>query len=97
MSAHLVLWLQHYDAVMRYVSQGPMLMDVHMHKPNAISRNFMDALLAFWPGLQVLLDPHCTAHFGKRGENGAGRLDDKLEEMVEAGVLDRILCWSRGW
>ena len=46
--------LQHYEAVMRYVSQGPMLMDVHMHKPNAISRNFMDALLAFWPGLQVL-------------------------------------------
>lgn len=30
-----------------------MLLDVHMHKPHAASRNFMDALLAFWPGLQV--------------------------------------------
>lgn len=38
---------------MRYVSQRPLMMDVHMHKPTAISRNFMDALLAFWPGLQV--------------------------------------------
>lgn len=45
--------LQHYSAVMRYVSQGPLLVDVHMHKPMAASRNFMDALLAFWPGLQV--------------------------------------------
>ncbi|XP_067662725.1 ER degradation-enhancing alpha-mannosidase-like protein 3 isoform X1 [Haliotis asinina] len=45
---------KHYSAVMRYVSQGPLLVDVHMHKPMAASRNFMDALLAFWPGLQVL-------------------------------------------
>lgn len=45
---------KHYTAVMKYVSQGPMLVDVHMHRPNTNSRNFMDALLAFWPGLQVL-------------------------------------------
>lgn len=44
---------QHYSAVMRYISQGPMLLDVHMHRPHSNSRNFMDALLAFWPGLQV--------------------------------------------
>ncbi|XP_066297953.1 ER degradation-enhancing alpha-mannosidase-like protein 3 [Branchiostoma lanceolatum] len=44
----------HYAAVMRYISQGPLLLDVHMHKPNVVSRNFMDSLLAFWPGLQVL-------------------------------------------
>lgn len=31
-----------------------MLLDVHMHRPHTTSRNFMDALLAFWPGLQVL-------------------------------------------
>lgn len=30
-----------------------MLLDVHMHRPNTNSKNFMDALLAFWPGLQV--------------------------------------------
>ncbi|XP_034254051.1 ER degradation-enhancing alpha-mannosidase-like protein 3 [Thrips palmi] len=45
---------KHYSAVMRYISQGPMLLDVHMHRPHSNSRNFMDALLAFWPGLQVL-------------------------------------------
>ncbi|KAK9881411.1 hypothetical protein WA026_016301 [Henosepilachna vigintioctopunctata] len=45
---------RHYNAVMKYISQGPMLLDVHMHRPHTKSRNFMDALLAFWPGLQVL-------------------------------------------
>uniref|UniRef100_A0A0C9RV40 alpha-1,2-Mannosidase n=1 Tax=Fopius arisanus TaxID=64838 RepID=A0A0C9RV40_9HYME len=45
---------RHYEAIMKYVSQGPMLLDVHMHRPNTNSKNFMDALLAFWPGLQVL-------------------------------------------
>ncbi|XP_002739935.1 ER degradation-enhancing alpha-mannosidase-like protein 3 [Saccoglossus kowalevskii] len=46
---------KHYDAIMRYVSNGPLLIDVHMHKPTTKSKNFMDALLAFWPGLQVLV------------------------------------------
>ncbi|XP_060068085.1 ER degradation-enhancing alpha-mannosidase-like protein 3 [Ylistrum balloti] len=45
---------KHYDAIMKYISQGPMFVDVHMHKPQSISRHFMDSLLAFWPGLQVL-------------------------------------------
>ncbi|XP_052093110.1 ER degradation-enhancing alpha-mannosidase-like protein 3 [Mytilus californianus] len=45
---------KHYSAVMKYISQGPLLVDVHMHKPEALSRHFMDSLLAFWPGLQVL-------------------------------------------
>ncbi|XP_059471862.1 ER degradation-enhancing alpha-mannosidase-like protein 3 isoform X2 [Neocloeon triangulifer] len=45
---------RHYDAVMKYISQGPLLLDVLMHRPHTNSRNFMDALLAFWPGLQVL-------------------------------------------
>lgn len=45
---------RHYNAVMKYVSQGPLLIDVHMHRPHTNSKNFMDALLAFWPGLQVL-------------------------------------------
>lgn len=55
----------HYSAVMTYISQGPMLLDVHMHKPYTISKNFMDALLAFWPGLQVLkgdLKPAIETH-----------------------------------
>ena len=29
------------------------MLSVDMHKPTAGSRNIMDALLAFWPGLQV--------------------------------------------
>ncbi|XP_018324455.1 ER degradation-enhancing alpha-mannosidase-like protein 3 isoform X2 [Agrilus planipennis] len=45
---------RHYEAIMKYISQGPMLLDVHMHRPYTNSRNYMDALLAFWPGLQVL-------------------------------------------
>ncbi|CAH0546636.1 unnamed protein product [Brassicogethes aeneus] len=45
---------RHYNAIMKYISQGPMLLDVHMHRPHTNSRNYMDALLAFWPGLQVL-------------------------------------------
>ncbi|KAK6195946.1 hypothetical protein SNE40_001268 [Patella caerulea] len=56
---------KHYTAVMKYISQGPLLVDVHMHKPQSPSKNFMDALLAFWPGLQVLkgdLDPAVETH-----------------------------------
>ena len=30
------------------------MMDVHMHRPNTNSKHFVDALGAFWPGLQVL-------------------------------------------
>ncbi|XP_018647200.1 LOW QUALITY PROTEIN: mannosyl-oligosaccharidealpha-1,2-mannosidase-r el ated [Schistosoma mansoni] len=50
----------HYEAVNRYVS-GPqsaefpfLFLDVHMHRPAQRARTFMDALLAFWPGIQVL-------------------------------------------
>ncbi|XP_063982642.1 ER degradation-enhancing alpha-mannosidase-like protein 3 [Diachasmimorpha longicaudata] len=56
---------RHYQAIMKYISQGPMLLDVHMHRPNTNSKNFMDALLAFWPGLQVLkgdLKPAVETH-----------------------------------
>lgn len=45
---------RHYSSVMRYISRGPFLIDVHMHRPNRVAKGFMDALSAFWPGLQVL-------------------------------------------
>lgn len=32
-----------------------MLQDVHMHRPHSNSKHFVDALGAFWPGLQVLM------------------------------------------
>nr|DBA18211.1 TPA: hypothetical protein GDO54_016486 [Pyxicephalus adspersus] len=44
----------HYDAIMRYISQPPLLLDVHIHKPMLTARTWMDSLLAFFPGLQVL-------------------------------------------
>ena len=45
--------LQHYAAIKKYISNGPLLVDVNMSSPNKMVRSFMDALLAFWPGLQV--------------------------------------------
>ena len=45
---------RHYNGIMKYVSQGPLLVDVHMHRPTSNAKGFMDSLLAFWPGLQVL-------------------------------------------
>lgn len=39
---------------MRYVNKGPLFIDVHMHKPTVAARTYMDSLLAFWPGIQVL-------------------------------------------
>lgn len=56
---------RHYNAIMKYVRQGPIFLDVHMHRPHTKSKNFMDALLAFWPGLQVLsgdLKPAVQTH-----------------------------------
>jgi mannosidase alpha-like ER degradation enhancer 3 len=47
---------RHYDSVMKFMSQqhGSIMQTVHMHMPYKQARNYMDALLAFWPGLQVL-------------------------------------------
>ncbi|MBN3295654.1 EDEM3 protein, partial [Amia calva] len=45
---------QHYASIMKYISQPPLLLDVHIHKPLLTARTWMDSLLAFFPGLQVL-------------------------------------------
>ncbi|XP_064395990.1 ER degradation-enhancing alpha-mannosidase-like protein 3 isoform X1 [Halichondria panicea] len=45
---------KHYDAIKRYITNGPMLVEVSMNSPHRMTRSFMDSLLAFWPGLQVL-------------------------------------------
>ncbi|MBN3322845.1 EDEM3 protein, partial [Atractosteus spatula] len=44
----------HYASIMKYISQPPLLLDVHIHKPLLTARTWMDSLLAFFPGLQVL-------------------------------------------
>ncbi|PAA78807.1 hypothetical protein BOX15_Mlig029148g4 [Macrostomum lignano] len=47
---------KHYEAVQNYLQlcRPPLLSDVLMHQPLTRTRNFMDALAAFWPGLQVM-------------------------------------------
>jgi len=52
---YLERWNTHYSAVMKYMTSGPLMLDVHMHRPNTNSKHFADALGAFWPGLQVLM------------------------------------------
>jgi len=53
--SYLERFNRHYAGVMKYVSQGQgVLVDVLMHRPHSQAKNFMDSLLAFWPGLQVL-------------------------------------------
>ncbi|KAM9306795.1 ER degradation-enhancing alpha-mannosidase-like protein 3 isoform 2-T4 [Pholidichthys leucotaenia] len=44
----------HYSAIMKYISQPPLLLSVHMHNPTVSVHSWMDSLLAFFPGLQVL-------------------------------------------
>jgi len=45
---------EHYSSIMSYIQRGVAMVNVHMHQPYRSSRNHMDALLAFWPGLQVM-------------------------------------------
>lgn len=52
--AYLERFNIHYDAIKRFIQQGPMMIDVHMHRPTEQSRSFIDSLSAFWPGVQVL-------------------------------------------
>ncbi|XP_013859347.1 ER degradation-enhancing alpha-mannosidase-like protein 3 [Austrofundulus limnaeus] len=55
----------HYSAIMKYISQPPLLLNVHMHNPTMSVRSWMDSLLAFFPGLQVLtgdLKPAIETH-----------------------------------
>ncbi|CAL8321187.1 unnamed protein product [Lota lota] len=55
----------HYVAIMKYISQPPLLLNVHMHNPTVNVRSWMDSLLAFFPGLQVLrgdLKPAIETH-----------------------------------
>ncbi|XP_051956448.1 ER degradation-enhancing alpha-mannosidase-like protein 3 isoform X2 [Xyrauchen texanus] len=55
----------HYSAIMKYISKPPLLLNVHMHNPTVNVRSWMDSLLAFFPGLQVLrgdLKPAIETH-----------------------------------
>lgn len=52
---YLSRWQTHYSAIMKYLGQRTVMQDVHMHRPHSTSKHFVDALGAFWPGLQVLM------------------------------------------
>ncbi|KAJ1145768.1 hypothetical protein NDU88_012052 [Pleurodeles waltl] len=55
----------HYSSIMKYISQPPLLLNVHMQNPTVSVRSWMDSLLAFFPGLQVLrgdLKPAIETH-----------------------------------
>ncbi|CAF1313573.1 unnamed protein product [Adineta ricciae] len=51
---YLARFQEHYSSIMSYVQQGVAMVNVHMHQPYRLAKNHMDALLAFWPGLQVM-------------------------------------------
>jgi len=51
---YLSRFQDHYSSIMSYVQQGVAMVNVHMHQPYRLAKNHMDALLAFWPGLQVM-------------------------------------------
>ncbi|CAF0895398.1 unnamed protein product [Rotaria sordida] len=45
---------EHCSSIMSYVQQGVAIVNVHMHQSYRWTKNHMDALLAFWPRLQVM-------------------------------------------
>lgn len=93
---------KHYDSITKYMSlntngheheigDGSCMKTVHMHMPNRQSRNYIDALLAFWPGIQVL----------KGDIKGAIKMHESLNQIVkkhdflpEAVLFDHSIHWS---
>ncbi|OQV23354.1 ER degradation-enhancing alpha-mannosidase-like protein 3 [Hypsibius exemplaris] len=45
---------RHYQGLLKYVMVNSRMQDVHMHQPQSTSKPYLDALTAFFPGLQVL-------------------------------------------
>ncbi|KAH9516895.1 ER degradation-enhancing alpha-mannosidase-like protein 3 [Dermatophagoides farinae] len=81
---------RHYASIMKYISNGPFLIDVHMHRPHNQAKNFMDSLLAFWPGLQVLkgdLKPAIETH------EILYQITQKHSFLPEAFTMDFNIHW----
>ena len=89
---------KHYEAIMKYVSNGPFLVDVNMNSPGKISKNFMDALLAFWPGLQasdgwLWLENGEGKEVWRRKEGGGGReVEEEGRGRRKGGGGGRLQC-----
>lgn len=91
---------KHYSSITKYMSltpenydsHGSSMRTVHMHMPNRQARNYIDALLAFWPGLQVL----------KGDLRQAIRFHEELHQIVrkydyfmpEAVLFDHSAHWA---
>ncbi|CAD5230317.1 unnamed protein product [Bursaphelenchus okinawaensis] len=82
----------HYESVMKYLNRGPLFVDVHMHRPTIAARSYMDALLAFWPGVQVL----------KGDLKGAIEMHEMLYQVIrkhkflpEAFTHDLQIYWAQ--
>lgn len=69
---------------MKYISQPPLLLDVHIHKPLLPARTWMDSLLAFFPGLQVIIGLNPVNH-----EESAGLLINSVHIVLVLGVEGR--------
>ena len=50
---YMKIYLFIYIFYLCNINLGPLMTDVHMHRPTTNSKHFTDALGAFWPGLQV--------------------------------------------
>ncbi|XP_067868753.1 ER degradation-enhancing alpha-mannosidase-like protein 3 [Heterodontus francisci] len=82
----------HYAAIMKYISQPPLLLDVHMHNPTINARKWMDSLLAFFPGLQVLkgdLQPAIETH------EMLYQVTQRHKFLPEAFTIDFAVHWAQ--
>lgn len=70
---------------MRYVNKGPLFIDVHMHKPTVAARTYMDSLLAFWPGIQVL----------KGDLKAAIEFHETLYQVIKVGFTSFLKCFTK--
>lgn len=83
---------KHYESIMKFMAkQHGFMQTVHMHMPYRQARGYMDALLAFWPGLQVL----------KGDIRKAIEMHENLYQIVkkhkflpEAFLSDHSIHWS---
>ncbi|CAF3956559.1 unnamed protein product [Adineta steineri] len=81
----------HYSSIMSYVQNGIAMVNVHMHEPHRSTKNHMDALLAFWPGLQVMtgdLKPAIELH------EMLYQLVKKHKFIPEAFTTDYRIHWN---
>ena len=68
-----------------------MLVDVSMNSPTRVTRTFMDSLLAFWPGLQVLWgDVESAIHI----HDMLYHVTERYNFLPEAFTLDFRVHWG---